>query len=61
MRIRERVTGIQPEAQSYPEVSPVIVLDKPGIFSFRIVTSDRLRQAGYIFFSDYYRLVNGTN
>jgi len=27
----------------------------------RSVTSDRLRQAGYIFFSDYYRLVNGTN
>jgi group II intron reverse transcriptase/maturase len=27
----------------------------------RSVTSDRLRQAGYIFFSDYYRLVNGIN
>ena len=27
----------------------------------RSVTSDRLKQAGYIFFSDYYRLVNGIN
>ena len=25
------------------------------------VTNDRLRQAGYIFFADYYRLVNGIN
>jgi RNA-directed DNA polymerase len=25
------------------------------------ITSDRLRTAGYIFFSDYYRLVNGIN
>jgi group II intron reverse transcriptase/maturase len=27
----------------------------------RSVTNDRLRYAGYIFFSDYYRLVNGIN
>ena len=27
----------------------------------RSVTSDRLRHAGYIFFADYYRLVNGIN
>jgi group II intron reverse transcriptase/maturase len=27
----------------------------------RSVTSDRLRQAGYVFFVDYYRVVNGIN
>jgi len=27
----------------------------------RTVTSDRLKQAGYVFFTDYYRLVSGIN
>ena len=27
----------------------------------RSITNDRLRQAGYIFFTDYFRLVNGVN